>query len=154
MKQTCEAAFETAIEAVLLADGYVKLPSGDFAREQAIFPTEALAFIRQTQPKTWDKLEALHGKKTDERVLQALCKWLDTHGTLTTLRHGFKCFGKTLRIAYFRPAHGLNPELEERYQDNRLGITRQLHFSPKNEKSLDVVPSINGIPTISGRKPK
>jgi uncharacterized protein (TIGR02646 family) len=43
------------------------------------------------------------------------------HGTLATLRHGFKCFGKTLRVAFFRPAHGLNPELEARYQANRLG---------------------------------
>lgn len=149
MKQTSEAAFETAIEAVLLADGYGKLPSGDFDRDRAIFPAEALAFIRQTQAKTWEKLESLHGTETDARVLHALCKWLDTHSTLTTLRHGFKCFGKTLRIAFFRPAHGLNPDLEARYQANRLGITRQLHFSPKNEKSLDVVLSINGIPVVS-----
>ena len=81
--------------------------------------------------------------------MQALCKWLDTHGVLSTLRHGFKCFGKTLRIAFFRPAHGLNPELEARYKANRLGLTRQLHFSPKNEKSLDVVLSVNGIPVVT-----
>jgi hypothetical protein len=75
-------------------------------------------------------------------------KWLDTHGALTTLRHGFKCFGKTPRIAFFRPAHGLNPELEARYRANRLGITRQLYFSGKNKKSLDVVLSVNGIPVV------
>lgn len=105
-----------------------------------------MEFIRATQEKNWDKLQALHGEQTGERILEALCKWLDTHGVLMTLRHGFKCFGKTLRIAFFRPAHGLNPELETRYQANRLGLTRQLHFSPKNEKSLDVVLSVNGIP--------
>lgn len=149
MKQTSEAAFETAIEAVLLADGFSKLPSVGFDRERAIFPGEVLAFIRETQGKTWEKLEALHGAETAERVLQALCKWLDTHGALTTLRHGFKCFGKTLRIAFFRPAHGLNPELAARYQANRLGLTRQLYFSPKNEKSLDVVLSVNGIPVAT-----
>ena len=146
MKPTSEAAFETAIEAVLLAGGYEKLLSGDFDRERAIFPDEALTFIRETQAKTWEKLEALHGGETGERVLQALCKWLDTHGALATLRHGFKCFGKTLRIAYFRPAHGLNAELDARYRANRLGLTRQLHFSPNNQKSLDVVLSVNGIP--------
>jgi len=149
MKQTSEAAFETAIEAVLLDDGYETLLSVDFDRDRAIFPGVALDFIRTTQQKTWDKLQALHGDETGERVLQALCKWLDTHGVLMTLRHGFKCFGKTLRIAFFRPAHGLNPELEARYQANRLGLTRQLHFSPKNEKSLDVVLSINGIPVVT-----
>jgi hypothetical protein len=148
MKQTSEAAFETAIEAMLLNDGYSKLASGTFDTERAIFPDEALTFIRETQAKTWEKLETLHGAKTGERVLQALCKWLDTHGALTTLRHGFKCFGKTPRIAFFRPAHGLNPELEARYRANRLGITRQLYFSGKNKKSLDVVLSVNGIPVV------
>lgn len=149
MKQTSEAAFETAIEAVLLHDGYSKLSSGSFDTERAIFPDEVITFIRETQAKTWEKLEALHGAETGERVLQSLTKWLDTHGALTTLRHGFKCFGKILRIAFFRPAHGLNPDLEVRYQANRLGITRQLYYSSKNKKSLDVTLSVNGIPVVT-----
>lgn len=149
MKRTSEAAFETAIETVLLDDGYTRVDAKGFDRERAIFPAEALAFIRATQGKVWEKLEALHGEQTGARVLESLCKWLDTHGTLATLRHGFKCFGRTLRVAFFRPAHGLNPELEARYQANRLGLTRQLHFSPKSEKSLDVVLSVNGIPVVT-----
>lgn len=149
MKSTSEAAFETAIEAVLLGDGYARTDAEGFDRERAIFPDEALDFIRATQGKVWEKLEALHGEQTGARVLESLCKWLDSHGTLATLRHGFKCFGRTLRIAFFRPAHGLNPELEARYQANRLGLTPQLHFSPKSEKSLDVVLSVNGIPVVT-----
>ncbi|KFB66763.1 type I restriction endonuclease [Candidatus Accumulibacter vicinus] len=149
MKRTSEAAFETAIESVLLGEGYTPLDGTGFDRERAIFPDEALDFIRATQAKVWEKLTALHGEQTGTRVLESLCKWLDTHGTLATLRHGFKCFGKTLRMAFFRPAHGLNPELEARYQANRLGLTRQLHFSPKSEKSLDVVLSVNGIPVVT-----
>lgn len=149
MKSTSEATFETTIEAFLLANGYARVNSKCFDRERAIFPDEALSFIRATQGKLWEKLEALHGVQTGPRVLESLCKWLDTHGALATLRHGFKCFGKTLRIAFFRPAHGLNPELEGRYRANRLGLTRQLHFSPKNEKSLDVVLSVNGIPVVT-----
>ena len=149
MKATSEAAFETAIEETLLSDGYGSPSSGDFDRERAIFPNEALEFIKQTQAKTWEKLEALHGDKTGERVLHDLCKWMDSHGSLATLRHGFKCFGKTLRVAYFKAAHGLNPQLEERYAANRLGVTRQLHFSSKSEKSLDVTLSVNGIPVVT-----
>ncbi|MEY6433576.1 type I restriction endonuclease [Thioalkalicoccus limnaeus] len=149
MKSTSEAAFETAIETILLGDGYTRVDAKGFDRERAIFPDEALAFIRATQGKVWEKLEALHGEQTGARVLEALCKWLDTHGALATLRHGFKCFGRTLRIAFFRPAHGLNPELEARYQANRLGLTRQLRFSPKSEKSLDVVLSVNGMPVVT-----
>ncbi|MFZ1827414.1 MAG: hypothetical protein WAW42_01305 [Candidatus Competibacteraceae bacterium] len=94
MKRTSEAAFETAIEAVLLANGYSTVDGKGFDRERAIFPTEALAFIQATQAKVWEKLEALHGAQTGNRVLESLCKWLDTHGALATLRHGFKYFGK------------------------------------------------------------
>ena len=144
-----EAAFETAIEAHLLEHGFVSLPNEAFDRQRAIFPTAALAFIRETQPTAWDRLEALHGQKTGEQVLTDLCKWMEIHGSLATLRHGFKCYGRTLQAAYFKAAHELNPELEARYAANRLGVTRQLRYSPHSGKSLDVTLSLNGVPVIT-----
>ena len=146
MKNTSESAFETVIEAHLLANGYVSVAQAGFDRDRAIFPDVVLAFIRETQPKEWAKLEALHGNKTGEQVITDLCKWMDTNGSLATLRHGFKCYGRTLYPAFFKAAHELNPELETRYAANRLGITRQLRYSPRSEKSLDVTLSLNGIP--------
>ena len=74
---------------------------------------------------------------------------MDTYGSLATLRHGFKCYGRTLRVAFFKAAHELNPELEARYAANKLGITRQLHYSQRSEKSVDVTISLNGIPIIT-----
>jgi type I restriction enzyme R subunit len=38
MKRTSEAAFETAIESVLLGEGYTPLDGTGFDRERAIFP--------------------------------------------------------------------------------------------------------------------
>ncbi len=102
-----------------------------------------LSFIRETQRKEWDKLEALHGERTGEQVLGDLCKWMDQNGALATLRHGFKCYGRTLHVAFFKAAHELNPELEARYAANRVGLTRQLHYSPRSEKSLDVTLTSN-----------
>ena len=151
MTQRNEAAFETVIETHLLANGYVTVnrADGGFDRERAIFPETVLAFIRATQPKEWARLEALHGKKTGDQILTDLCKWMDANGALATLRHGFKCYGRTLHVAYFKAAHELNPELEARYAANRLGLTRQLHFSPRSEQSLDVTLSLNGIPVAT-----
>ena len=146
MNRTNEAAFETVIETHLLDNGYVSVDRESFDRERAIFPEVVLAFIRKTQEKEWGKLEALHGDKTGEQILTDLCKWMDQNGALATLRHGFKCYGRTLHVAFFKAAHELNPELEVRYAANRLGLTRQLHFSPRSEKSLDVTLSLNGIP--------
>ena len=146
MKTHTEAAFETVLFDSLLAGGYEQISRDDFDRERAIFPNVVIDFIRSTQQKHWEKLEALHGAKTGERIIHDLCNWMDTHGSLATLRHGFKCYGRTLRIAYFKAAHELNPELETQYAANRVGITRQLHYSSRNENSLDMVLSINGIP--------
>lgn len=100
MKRTSEAAFDTAIKAVLLGEGYTRVDANGFDCERAIFPDEALAFIRATQAKVWDKLEALHGEQTGTRVLESLCKWLDVHGKFAMLRHGFESFevfGKATR---------------------------------------------------------
>jgi type I restriction enzyme R subunit len=144
-----EAAFETVIESHLLANGYTRIVEADFDQARAIFPETVLGFIRETQPKEWAKLEALHGAKTGDQIIADLCKWMDAHGSLATLRHGFKCYGRTLRVAFFKAAHGLNPELETRYAANRVGLTRQLHFSERDRKSLDVTISLNGIPVLT-----
>jgi type I restriction enzyme R subunit len=69
-----EAAFETVIEAQLLANGYVAVDQDSFDRQRAIFPETVLAFIRATQPKEWPRLEALHRAKTGEQILSDLCK--------------------------------------------------------------------------------
>jgi len=149
MSRTHETAFEAVIEQHLLANGYVSVPRDGFDRERAIFPDVALDFIRETQPDEWAKLEALHGAATGEQVLADLCKWMDMNGALATLRHGFKCYGRTLRAAFFKAAHGMNPQLEARYAANRLGITRQLRYSAHSERSLDVTLSLNGIPVVT-----
>ncbi|HUN09098.1 MAG TPA: DEAD/DEAH box helicase family protein [Aggregatilineales bacterium] len=144
-----EAAFETVIEEHLLANGYVHV-TPPFDTERAIFPNEVLQFIQQTQPKDWAKLEALHGGKTGQQIINDLCKWMDTYGALHTLRHGFKCYGRTLRVAFFKAAHGLNPELERQYTANRPGIMRQLHFSARHpDLSLDMTIVLNGIPVAT-----
>lgn len=144
-----EAAFESIIEVHLLTDGYTAIAPSAYDLERAIFPEIALAFIRTSQPKEWAKLEALHGANTEATVLKDLTHWLDTYGTLAVLRNGFKCYGRTLRVAFFKPAHGMNPELAAQYAANRVGVTRQLRYSIKNTNELDLVLSINGIPVVT-----
>ena len=94
-----EGAFETVIEARLLGNGYVSVPGHGFDRERAVFPEVALGFIRETQPVEWARLEALLGERTGEQVLADLCQWMDRNGALATLRHGFKCYGRTFPSA-------------------------------------------------------
>ena len=146
---TREIAFESVIEQHLLAHGYVSVSGDGFDRERAVFTDEVLSFIRDTQPKEWAKLEALHGDRTGEQIITDLCKWMDSHGSLATLRHGFKCYGRTLRVAFFKAAHEMNPELGQQYARNHVGITRQLRYRPDSSKSIDVVISLNGVPVVT-----
>jgi type I restriction enzyme, R subunit len=142
-----EKAFEAAIEDHLLTKaGYAKADPNNFDRERALDPTILVPFIQETQPEKWKALDALHGANTAMVVLDDLYKAMDSRGILDVLRHGFKSYGKQLDMAFFRPAHGLNPETLKLYQANRLTVSRQLRYSTKSENSIDVVLSLNGLP--------
>jgi type I restriction enzyme R subunit len=147
---TAGADFEIKMEAHLLAHGYTWLANSNYDVTRAFFPQEVLDFIKETQSKEWEKLRKLLGPRLEIQILDDLTQWLDQHGCLATLRHGFKCYGRMLRVAWFRPAHQLNPELTQHYNANRLGLTRQLHYSPRNtSNSADVVLSVNGLPVVT-----
>ena len=63
-------------------------------------------------------------------LLNTLVKELDSKGSLHVLRHGFKFYGKTFRLAYFKPAHELNQDVLDLYAKNRLTVTRRCHVIP------------------------
>jgi type I restriction enzyme R subunit len=56
-------------------------------------------------------------------MLDALIRTLDSQGALEVIRHWFKFFGKKIDVAYFKPAHGLNPDVLALYEKNRLVVT-------------------------------
>src|SRR5919108_6603359 len=51
-----------------------------------------------------------------------------------------------MRLAYFQPAHGLNPEILAQYAQNRLVVTRQVKINPRGDESIDLLCSLNGLP--------
>ena len=76
------------------------------------------------------------------------------------LRNGIKDSGCKFRLAYFRPASGLNEETRQLHAANLFAEVRQLHYSVKNDptspdglrragKSLDLVLFLNGIPIFT-----
>jgi len=147
-----EIAFEAAIERHLLEQGgYEHGDARSFDTTRALFPTEVLAFVQMTQPKEWGVLTRLLGDGTSAQVLDDLGRALASPamGALHVLRHGFACFGKTLRLAYFAPASGMNPETAALYAANRLMVTRQLYFSSQTRESVDLVLSLNGLPVLT-----
>ena len=153
-----EHDFETAIEVGLLASGgYQKRQPADYDETLALFPADVIGFLKDSQPTRWQQLETLLGARTQTTVLEALTKELEIKGALHVLRHGFKCYGKALRLAYFRPNSGMNPEAAAKYAHNRLTITRQVSFTSVLKRPdgkpkrciIDVTLAVNGLPVVT-----
>ena len=158
MPSHTERDFETAIEAGLTGfGGYEKRNPSAYDEALALFPADVTGFLKESQPARWQGLEALLGPKTAATVLDSLSKELELKGTLHVLRHGFKCYGKTFGMAFFRPNTSMNPEAAENYSRNRLTVTRQVAFASVMKKEdgknrrcvIDVTLAVNGIPVVT-----
>ncbi len=145
-----EITFEDAIETFLIEHGgYQKGNPQEFDRTLAYNKSTLLAFLQESQPKEWKKLADIHGKAIETKVTQRLYKELELRGMLDVLRNGVTDNGVKFDTAYFKSESSLNPETIRLYNLNRLEITRQVKYSPKSEKSLDMVISLNGLPVAT-----
>ncbi|QPK62934.1 type I restriction endonuclease subunit R [Methylomonas sp. LL1] len=151
MSITSEQTFETAIIESLLANGgYTQGNASDYSPELGMFKAEILQFLRDTQPKQWDKLAAIHGNDIENRLIQRLYKELDLRGALDVVRNGIVDYGVRFKMAFFKPESGLNPDTLALYTQNRLKVIRQVHYSKKNTNySVDLVLSLNGLPVAT-----
>ncbi len=149
-KQTTEYAFESYVEETLLKkSGWRKGTNSEWDKKNALFPARILDFIKSTQESLYNRMLELHGEELNEKIIDALIKELNLKGTLHVLRHGFKFYGKRFRMAYFKPAHGLNPEIVKLYNKNQLTVTRQVPCHPNDNSTMDLLFSINGLPVAT-----
>jgi type I restriction enzyme R subunit len=150
MAKTKERHFEDAIEHHLVTTGgWTKGDPHDFDRQIALVPKDFFVFVESSQPELWKELRKQHQTGLEASVLDALTRNLDTRGALDVLRHGFKFFGKKIDCAYFKPAHGMNPESLSNYAKNRLVVTRQIRVIVESEHSVDLVLFVNGFPVAT-----
>lgn len=149
MAQTTEKAFETYIERMLTASGWQRGNVAEWDKAQALFPARVFAFIAATQPKLWAEMAKQHGSNLQTMLINALGKELDIKGSLHVLRHGFKFYGKLFRLAYFKPAHALSPDVLELYAQNQLTVTRQVSCHLSDHSTVDMVLAVNGLPVAT-----
>lgn len=146
MKATTEKAFEAYIQETMSGRGWIPGSAQAWDKQKAIFPEYIIAFIQATQGELWAQMEKLHGSELAAKLLETLVKERDTKSTLHIIRHGFKFYGKTFRLAYFKPSHGLVKETLEQFAKNQLHVTRQIPCHPQDNSTVDMVLSLNGIP--------
>ena len=68
---------------------------------------------------------------------------------LDVLRKGVKDLGCNFRLTYFHPSSGMNPDHQRLHALNRFTLVRQLKYSGRNEKSLDMALFLNGLPLVT-----
>lgn len=94
-----EKGFEGVIEHHLTTvGGYRKGLPAAFDATLGLVPSETVAFLRESQPKAWERLEGFYGADVDTKVVQLVAKSLDQRGTLDVLRHGITDRGVALRL--------------------------------------------------------
>lgn len=143
-----EKGFEEYVEECLLKGGYIKGDPADYDREYAIDTKMLFDFLEDTQPKKLQKFKEAYKEQYKAKILYRLNQELNQRGMVDVLRHGIKDYIAHLDLAYFKPASGLNRETLELYRKNRISVTRQLHYSTRNENSVDMVIFINGLPVV------
>ena len=145
-----EKQFESDIEYSLLTyGGYEKGNPKAFDRALALDIQTLISFVKDTQPKSWEKYETIYGTSCEKAFVDRFRKEVRSLGLLSVLRHGFKDRGITFRVVYWKPETSINQTAQEQYERNVLHCTRQLHYSVANENSIDIVLFLNGIPVVS-----
>lgn len=145
---TSEKSFETHIEEVLTstASGYRKREPKNYNAESCMDEEMLFEFIYATQPKEWEKLKEQHGEEVKSKFVYRLKTEIEKRGTLDIFRKGISDYGSRFNLVYFTPESSLNPEHALLYKNNIFSLIRQVKFSQKDEKSLDTVIFVNGLP--------
>lgn len=168
---TQERIFQDDIITQMVANGWVQGQPEHYNRESALYEQDVLAFVKETQPKEWQKFCKVYPIDSERHFIDALVTQLKkadinatdqasrTYGTLGVLRHGLKIRNARFSLCQFKPEHDLNPEILARYQQNICRIVPELVYSPyatqehltatgKKAKAwrIDLVLFVNGLP--------
>ena len=154
---------------------YRELPASEYNnpenKKHCIIASELIAFLKDTQPKQYEKL-VLAKNGDEEAAKRSILDRLDSEmrtklrkataacvqssalipqGTLSVLRSGefdAGC-GAKFTLLYNRPVNNKTPEHDEWYRKNRLAIVRQLRYSEKNDNEIDLAIFVNGFPVVT-----
>ena len=149
-----EVVFEVEICEHLAANGWLYSANDvGYDRERALFSEDLFGWLEATQPAAYEK--ALKAAGSPAKFLDVLTTALDKPlehggGTLNILRNGVQYIGGgRLKMAQFRPETTLNETTNAQYAAMRVRVMRQVHFSTADQRSIDLVFFVNGLPVAT-----
>lgn len=151
LDQLREEATESDIVAALsVGPMYRERPATAFDGATLLDVEMLTEFVQTTQPREWAKLTKQFPGAESVTLAAQISALIVKRGTLKVLRDGVSFNGINLTLAFFKPSAGGNPEHQARYEGNRFGIMRQVHFSTRTpNQSVDMVIFLNGLPIVS-----
>ncbi|ARE38050.1 MULTISPECIES: type I restriction endonuclease subunit R [Rhodococcus] len=149
-----EIVFESEICAYLESHGWLYSANDTgYDRERALFPDDLFAWLQETQQAAYEK--SLKAAGSEAKFLDVLTAALDKPlehggGTLNILRNGVQYIGGgRLKMAQFRPETSLNATTNAQYAAMGVRVMRQVHFSTADQRSIDLVFFVNGLPVAT-----
>lgn len=145
-----EKRFEQDIEDYLIHfGGYKKGNPSTFNRTSGLDEGTFIEFVKTSQPKQWERFVKIYDAAAEKQLIDRFSREVKQTSLLNVLRHGFTDRGIKFRAVFWKPETSLNETSRIQYEANILHCTRQLHYSLKNENSIDIVLFLNGIPVVS-----
>ncbi|MCC5835436.1 MAG: type I restriction endonuclease subunit R [Opitutales bacterium] len=168
-----ELTFQNNVIEAMRQNGWLLGTPAGYNRESALYEEDVLGFVKDTQPKQWEKYQRLYPNNAEAKFLERVTTQLNkadpnaahstlrTFGTLGVLRHEIKDRGSRFKLCQFEPEHSLNPETMAMYRKNRMRIVPELVYSPwavagkdsdaeetavSKRWRIDLVLFVNGIP--------
>jgi type I restriction enzyme R subunit len=124
--------------------GYLRGAASDFNPEFAIDEAKFWQFLQTTQAAELAKLH--HKPDWKRQVLERLHRKLKKDGLLAVLKKGLSVDNAQLTLLYRLPYNDLNPDVAAKFESNVFSVTRQVYFSHADQKSVDMVLFLNGLP--------
>ena len=121
----------------------------DYDREHCVDLVQLSAFLRATQTEAAESLGLSEDGPARRKFLARLQGEISKRGTIDVLRHGIKHGAHDLDLFYGTPSAG-NEKAEERFEQNRFTVTRQLRYSrDETQRALDIGLFLNGLPVFT-----
>jgi type I restriction enzyme R subunit len=161
LTDTTEKGLEAHItQHLCLVNGFEERHFDNYNRSECVDEELLFKFLEDTQPKEVAKLELSHGTNFRQRILYLVNRKIKDEtvvnekclgGIINLLRTDITDgnTGIKLKLFYDKPVSNLNLKDAKLFEQNIFSVTRQVHFSTQNEKSLDLVIFINGLPVIT-----
>ena len=121
-----------------------------FDPDTALVIEDFIDYVSAVSPDKVEKMKNDLGSNWKGNLEKKLVDSLEVHGTVQTLRNGFKVAGyQTIDASGHFPDDIRIPNIQGKYDANILRVMHQVHYQTAGNKSLDLVFFINGIPVAT-----